>query len=966
MPLNLSEMVRVIHCRPGLLSRLALVWGCLAGATGARSEEASQSLAGNWEVRLDPKIMGAGQGWMEPGVKFADQLPLPGTTDQANLGIPLSVKPIVSKDGLARLHRKFSYIGPAWYRRSIEIPPTWQGRRVLLFLERVLWESQVWLDGVEIGKENSLSTPHQFDLTAQASVGRHELVIRVDNRQQFDIGRSHGYIEDTQSIWNGIAGTIELRATPRIWIEQIEIESDPAKASAKVKIGNRTGQIGEGSLQAKITGPGLAFEVAVPVRWTAEGGEATIDLKGAQALPLWSEFHPSLCTLSVTLDRPGADAVTCRQIFGYRKIAANSTTITLNDLPVFFRGTHEGASFPLTGYPPMDVAEWRRLFRILKEWGLNHMRFHSYCPPEACFAAADEEGIYLQAELPLWAGDLGKNGDAGRVAWVRAEAARIFAAYGNHPSLVLFSLGNELHGQYEFMKTLLAELQQADRRRLYTLTSNRLWVADAPPKVGERDGPPGTDDFLVERAFRVNGKIEGMRGQSFFSEAPNTAVDFRNILSRAARPLLTHEIGQWTVFPNLAEIPKYTGVLRPINLEAIREDLQQAGLLEQAADFTRASGLFSAELYKQELELALRTPGLAGYQLLDLHDYPGQGTAHVGLLDSFWDTKGIADPAAFREAAAPVVPLVRLPKRVFTAGEKLTAPVEWANYSEHPIADLGATWELTTTTGQSLARGTLAGVGLALGANQPGGTIELALPLLEKPVTAVLRIQAPAAKAGNSWKIWIVPPAPAVEAAGVTVTDSLARAKAALQTGARVLYLPPAAALRQHQDTAFLPAFWSPVYFTSQAGTMGLLIHDRHPALADFPTAEHSDWQWWGVLTPAPGAVVLDTINKSLRPIVQVIDSFARNQKLGLVFEARVGRGHLLVSTVNLSETNLTDPMRRQLRASLVHYLASDARSDLVSLNEEELSRLFREEAAGKRSAGEWVKDMEPPPEKKP
>jgi len=966
MPLNLSEMVRVIRCRPGLLYRLALVWGCLAGATGARSEEATQSLAGNWEVRLDPKIMGAGQGWMEPGVKFADQLPLPGTTDQANLGIPLSVKPIVSKDGLARLHRKFSYIGPAWYRRSIEIPPTWEGRRVLLFLERVLWESQVWLDGVEIGKENSLSTPHQFDLTAQASVGRHELVIRVDNRQQFDIGRSHGYIEDTQSIWNGIAGAIELRATPRIWIEQIEIEPDPAKASAKVKIGNRTGQIGEGSLQAKITGPGLAFEVAVPVRWTADGGEATIDLKGAQALPLWSEFHPSLCTLSVTLDRPRADAVTCRQIFGYRKIAANSTAITLNDLPVFFRGTHEGASFPLTGYPPMDVAEWRRLFRILKEWGLNHMRFHSYCPPEACFAAADAEGIYLQAELPLWAGDLGKTGDAGRVAWVRAEAARIFAAYGNHPSLVLFSLGNELHGQYEFMKTLLAELQQADTRRLYTLTSNRLWVADAPPKVGERDGPPGTDDFLVERAFRVNGKIEGMRGQSFFSEAPNTAVDFRNILGRAARPLLTHEIGQWTVFPNLAEIPKYTGVLRPINLEAIREDLQQAGLLEQAADFTRASGLFSAELYKQELELALRTPGLAGYQLLDLHDYPGQGTAHVGLLDSFWDTKGIADPAAFREAAAPVVPLVRLPKRVFTAGEKLTAPVEWANYSEQPVADLGATWELTTTTGQSLARGTLAGVHLGLGANQPGGTIELALPLLEKPATAVLRIQAPAAKAGNSWKIWIVPPAPAVEAAGVTVTDSLARAQAALQTGARVLYLPPAAALRQKQDTAFLPAFWSPVYFTNQAGTMGLLIRDRDPALADFPTAEHSDWQWWGVLTPAPGAVVLDTINKSLRPIVQVIDSFARNQKLGLVFEARVGRGHLLVSTVNLSETNLTDPMRRQLRASLVHYLASDARSDLVSLNEEELSRLFREEAAGKRSAGEWVKDMEPPPEKKP
>ena len=966
MPRIYSELVRLIPLKP-FWPCLAVFWGCLSASFAATASggAAVQSLAGTWDVRLDPKVLGVGQGWMDPDVKFDESLSLPGTTDQANIGIPLVNKPIVSKDGLARLHRKFSYIGPAWYRRTIEIPAAWKGKRVVLSLERVLWESQVWLDGVEIGKQNSLSAPHVFDLTAQAVEGRHELVIRVDNRQQFDIGRSHGYIEDTQSIWNGIIGALELRATPLVWIESIQIEPDPARASAKVKIGNRTGQAGEGRLQAKVTGPGLAFEAELPVRWTTEGGEVTVDLKSTQALPLWNEFHPALCTLSLTLNRPDAERDTKEQIFGYRKITASSGGITLNGLPIFLRGTHEGASFPLTGYPPMDTEEWRRLFRILKEWGLNHMRFHSYCPPEACFAAADAEGIYLQAELPLWAGDLGKPGDAGRVAWVRAEAARIFEAYGNHPSLVLFSLGNELHGQYEFMKTLLAELQQADGRRLYTLTSNRLWVADAPPKIGERDGPPGTDDFLVERAFRVNGKIEGMRGQSFFSEAPNTSADFRKILDRAARPLLTHEIGQWTVFPNLAEIPKYTGVLRPINLEAIRDDLEKAGMLEQAADFTRASGKFSAELYKQELELALRSPGLAGYQLLDLHDYPGQGTAHVGLLDSFWDSKGVADPAAFREAAAPVVPLVRLQKRVYIAGETMTAPVEWVNFSEQPIAGLDASWDLTTSSGRVIAKGALAQVRLALGANQPGGEIQITLPQLDHPTEAVLRIRASSAGANNSWKIWITPPAPAMTADGVVVTRSLARAKAVLREGGRVLYLPLPAALRQHQDTAFLPAFWSPVYFTNQAGTIGLLIRDKHPALAEFPTADHSDWQWWGVLTPAPGAVVLDSVNKALRPIVQVIDSFSRNQKLGLVFEAKVGAGHLIVSAVDLTDTHLADPMRRQLRSSLVRYLAQEPTGDLTRLTESELERLFHNETTGDRKDREWVKDMEPPPEKK-
>ncbi|MFY8268273.1 MAG: glycoside hydrolase family 2 TIM barrel-domain containing protein, partial [Terrimicrobiaceae bacterium] len=395
---------------------------------------------------------------------------------------------------------------------------------------------------------------------------------------------------------------------------------------------------GEGTLIGKLTGPGIDEEFKVPAQWDATGGSVFLDFKNKN-LPLWSEFAPNLCKLALTLQTPsGSDSkeVSC----GFRKIATRGPELLLDGHRIFLRGTHEGVTFPLTGYAPMDVEGWRRIFKILKEWGLNHLRFHSYCPPEACFTAADEEGIYLQAELPLWTGDLGKPGDASRVAWIRDEGKRIFEAYGNHPSLVLFSLGNELHGKYEFMKSLLAELQQADPRRLYTSTSNRLWIVDAPEKTGEKDGPPETDDILVERAIRIDGKIQGMRGQAFFDREPNTTDDFSAILARTNKPLLTHEIGQWNVFPNLAEIPKYTGVLRPINLEAIRDDLKKNGLLAQAPNFTRVSGKFAAELYKQEIELALRSHPLAGYQLLDLHDYPGQGTAHVGFLDSFWDSKG--------------------------------------------------------------------------------------------------------------------------------------------------------------------------------------------------------------------------------------------------------------------------------------------------------------------------------------
>ena len=918
------------------------------------------SLAGKWQVRLDPKVVGLSQNWISPEARFEEAIQLPGTTDEAGLGVPLAMQPIVSKEGLARLHRKNSFVGPAWYRRSIEIPSDWKSRRITLSLERVIWESQLWIDGREIGKQNSLSAPHVFDLTGIAP-GRHELVIRVDNRQQFDLGRTHGYIEDTQSIWNGIIGKIELRAMPPIWIDSVRIESAPAKAGAEIRIGNTTGNAGQGHLVGKLTGDGFSQDIEAPVQWDAQGGSVFLDLKNKD-LPLWSEFHPKLCTLELALKTSaGEDQRTVR--CGFRQIATHGPRLLLNDLQVFLRGTHEGASFPLTGYPPMDVESWRRIFRILKEWGLNHMRFHSYCPPEACFTAADEEGIYLQAELPLWTGDLGKPGDAGRVGWIRDEAKRIFEAYGNHPSLVLFSLGNELHGKYEFMKTLLAELQQADPRRLYTSTSNRLWIVDAPQKTGEKDGPAETDDFLVERAIRIDGKIQGMRGQAFFSECPNTEVDFSAILARTDKPLLTHEIGQWNPFPNLAEIPKYHGVLRPINLEAIRDDLKKNGLLEQAADFTRVSGKFAAELYKQELELALRSKPLAGYQLLDLHDYPGQGTAHVGFLDSFWDSKGIADSAAFREVAAPIVPLVRMPKRVYTSDESFVGQVEFANFSQGPLRDVVTIWELRSPSG-ILAAGSLPPIHIPLGACHPAGEIKISLAGETKPTEATLNLTAGSAK--NSWKIWILPPTVALDATGVLVTTSLCEVKTTLAKGGRVVYAPDKAAIRQRQDTAFLPAFWSPVYFTNQAGTMGLLIDNKHAALADFPTADHTNWQWWSLLTPSPGAVVLDQVPLKSKPIVQVIDAFSRNQKLGLVLEAKVGKGHLIICAADFSEDALKDPIRRQLRSSLVQYLAKTQTLPSDTLTESQLDQLFQDTSDHKTTAhGEWSTDLEPPPTKK-
>lgn len=139
--------------------------------------------------------------------------------------------------------------------------------------------------------------------------------------------------------------------------------------------------------------------------------------------------------------------------FGMREFSRNQSDLLLNGNKVFLRGTLECCIFPLTGRPPMEPEGWKKVFLTAREWGLNHLRFHSWCPPEAAFQVADSLGFYLQVELPLWSVKVGE--DSHTNDFLYAEADRILAEYGNHPSFCFFSLGNELQPDFEFLSRLL-------------------------------------------------------------------------------------------------------------------------------------------------------------------------------------------------------------------------------------------------------------------------------------------------------------------------------------------------------------------------------------------------------------------------------------------------------------------------------------------------------------------------------
>lgn len=492
-------------------------------------------------------------------------------------------------------------------------------------------------------------------------------------RSQAEIGHNgHGVTDHTQGNWNGVAGRIELRATAQARIERVDLYPSFVDRTLTVRgrLRRTAGAAGPG--RATVTFAGR--ETRANVTWdTASGAfEVTVHpgAADAEARRAWDEFDPVLHGVAVRL--PNGEAWAGR--FGWRELLPTPAGFTLNGRPVMFRGALECSIFPLTGHPATDVDSWRRIMRRAKDYGLNHLRFHSYCPPEAAFDAADEVGVYLQIET-VWANQSVRIGDGLPVdQWVYAETDRILAAHGNHPSFLLMTHGNEPGGG----KTKEGEAKRdaflgAYVRHYRGRDTRRLWTSGA--------GWPIIDDnqFHVTPTPRVQGWGEGLDSR-INGRPPETETDYRGFINAHRAPVISHEIGQWCVYPNLDERPKYTGYLKAKNFDIYADRLADNGLLELAPQFLHASGRLQVLCYKEDIESALRTPGMGGFQLLGLQDFPGQGTALVGVVDPFWDDKGYVTGEEYRRFCGPTTPLARLPTRIAQSGAAYAFAVDIAHF----------------------------------------------------------------------------------------------------------------------------------------------------------------------------------------------------------------------------------------------------------------------------------------------
>ena len=936
-------------------------WALLCIACFSSSAQ-TINLSGKWELRLDPKNEGlASNYWAQP---FDDTIQLPGTISLAHKGVPISLEPVllacplkdfISGKGLmferdqatlehsplAHLYQRFSYVGPAWYRRQITIPDNWTNQDIELVLERVIWESRVWVNGQFIDSQTSLTTPHHYEIGTALHPGLNSITIRVDNSRQVAIGDPHAYTEQSQSIWNGIVGRIALVEQSKIRIDGLELRPDLARhgIEAVIKTHNASGQA-------------IAIGISAQVFPENFSGEKLPELKAPMSLPpgdaeqkvfyslgtnfeSWSEFNPKLYRMAVflgnpsdPLPRPATDSI--QATFGMREFKAVGQHFFINGQPTFLRGTVNCCEFPQTGYPDTTGKQWDKIFSTIKAFGLNHMRFHTWCPPEAAFEAADRYGIYLEVELPNWCFKLGA--DTNVTAFFQAEGERMIREYGNHPSWVMLTMGNELKGDYSVLDKLQNHFRELDPRLLYDSTTY-------PNSAARGRTPEPADDYYISQ----DTKYGRARGQDIFEDnQPNTETNFAGTISCIQTPFISHEVGQYCVFPDLVEIPKFDGVLENTAFEAIRGDLKNKNRLAEAPVYTRDSGELAALLYKEEIERALRTTNQAGFQLLQLNDFPGQGTSTVGLLDAFWDSKGLITPAQFRKFSGPAVPLLLMPKFVWQNDEMFEAAIKFANFGPAPITNATVDWTIYSGKKQ-IGSDSFKAPLISLGNDNSLGRIRQSLSSLITPAKLTVRIAIRGTSISNDWPIWIYPKKEtSPKADEIEIYESANDAfYNALRNGKRVLLLLSRKEVRSPLAAQFVPVFWNPVMFPNQPGSMGAMIDAEAPVFADFPTDPWTNWQWWELFHRS-FAIDLNKLSAKIDMPLRFVDRFDRNALPAAIFETKIGRGKLLVCTLDISSQLDTRIVARQLRRGILNYMAGKQFQPHDALTLDDLKQLFQ------------------------
>ena len=872
---------------------------------------------------------------------------LPGTLDESGLGHADAVgrDPNPASDGTpradgkgpiaTRLTRKHAFDGAARLSRTVDFEPP-ADRRAFFEVERARC-LRLFVDGNEIPpyEPPTLSAPQVFEVTGRIRAGSRLLLVSDNSYPGLpreDILYSSAATDETQTNWNGAIGYVRLRTEMPVFIASLRVLPRGNALDVTAEIDAAEPYRGALRLSGSAMNEPLTRQIDIPAGRHALRFDA---LPLSEGVSRWDEGEGNLCTLTAALD--GYEAKTVR--FGVRDFGDDGTgRLALNGRRLFLRGETNCAVFPETGRPPMTVPEWKAIFETYRAYGVNIVRFHSWCPPEAAFEAADDLGMLAQPELSHWNPSNALESEA---AWeyYRAELRAILRAYANHPSFVMLTLGNELAtGElgHARMNALMDMARATDPTRLYANGSNAHY--------GER-GCDAASDFYTSFGWRglllrgtmagdaqTGGALPGHVNEARPSARSNYSAAMSKLRDEYRKPVFSFEVGQYEVLPDFSELADFNGVTEPNNLRLVRVRAEALGLLDGWEERVRATGELALICYREEVEAALHTPELSGLSLLGLQDFPGQGTALVGMLNSHLRPKcfDFARPERFRAFFRDQLPLALLPKYVWESAEVLRAEIVVANYGKGPVPG-PLRWRLE---GEGFARsGALAGGPWPTGGLTPAGVIEGSLSSVVRPTRLELTLEA--GETANRYPLWVYPPVAPRCPEGVALAETFEEARAALEAGARVFLDPPMEAPLKAVPTHFSTDFWSVGTFPHQSGAMGQLIDAAHPIFRAFPTRDHTEWQWHAMASRRAAL-----LPRQMRAIVAELDSFATLRPLAQLFECRVGKGRLLFSSFGLRQLQ-GYPEARALLDAIYGYMTSGEFKPAEEMTMGELEGLF-------------------------
>lgn len=905
------------------------------------------NLHGQWNFELDDKKIGINEKFFNK--KLNDTITLPTTTSEAKKG---KVNTDIELGCLTDLYK---FEGYAWFSKEIYFLENNGEKIIELMMERTRI-THVWIDENYVGTYNSLCTSHHYDITPYINNDKHKITIMVDNTG-YPTGGGHMTSPDTQTNWNGITGEISINITNKIRLNNVKFYSNIENKTVTVK-GNIVG--GEAhSISLKVFDDEISYDKK---RFHIKDSSFEFNYYMGENVKLWSEYNPHIYKMTIEIEKNGEYLSQETFSFGMMAFETTEKKFLINGKETFLRGKHDGLIFPLTAYAPTDVDSWVKVLKTAKEYGINHYRFHTCCPPKAAFEAADLVGIYMEPELPFWGtitieGD--ENHDGRMQDYLIEEGFRILDEFGNHPSFVMMSLGNELWGSKEVLSSILKRYKEYDSRHLYVQGCNNFqW---APCILDEDDffsGVRFSGDRLIRGSYAMCDAPQG----HIQTTAPNTNHNYDEMIRPSIKdknlsgevgvkqiqygtgvkevlvseeeelipnvPVISHEIGQYETFPNFNEIEKYTGVLRARNIETFKERLEEKGLINKADMYFKASGKLAAECYKGELETAFRSKELAGFQLLDLQDFSGQGTALVGILDAFMDNKGIISKEEWREFCSDCVLLGEFSKYVWQEKEEFECSVKISNYKEVIHADMYLKAELLSTT-ECIWSEEIKIKELLVGVNDLA-TFKVKLPNCLNPQKLTFKLSLSNLNISNHYDIWVYPEVPEISYdTNILVTDNLSEVIEGISNKKKILYYPEETQNSNSIKGTYCTDFWCYPMFRSISesmgkpipiGTMGLLIDNEHSALKYFPSEFYSTPQWWDIVMNSHLSILDDT---KLDPIVQIIDNFERNHLLGLVYELKIEESRILVCTSPLKNIENSSPAQ-WLNYSLIKYILSD------------------------------------------